>query len=80
MIEPFDISYIITGTLIPVEIPALKEWAHLILAEKMDVSILRVTNIHLDYDDANIFVSATLLDRTSFTGIIMCHNKNNNIV
>ncbi|XP_045160097.2 uncharacterized protein LOC123525262 isoform X2 [Mercenaria mercenaria] len=55
------------GTLSSLEVPAIKEWTHLVLAEKMEVSILRISNINLDYDDANVFVSATLLDKTAYS-------------
>ncbi|XP_060602473.1 uncharacterized protein LOC132755602 [Ruditapes philippinarum] len=55
------------GTLVAKEVPTIKEWSHLILAENMQVSILRISNINIDYDDANLFVSATLLDKTAYS-------------
>lgn len=54
--------------MVPLEVPTIKEWAHLIFAEKMDVSILRISDINIDYDDASMFVSATLLDKTAYSG------------
>jgi hypothetical protein len=59
---------ILIGTLVAKEVPTIKEWSHLILAENMQVSILRISNINIDYDDANLFVSATLLDKTAYSG------------
>ncbi|WAR24488.1 hypothetical protein MAR_038157 [Mya arenaria] len=53
------------GTLIRVTEKDILVWAQLVLAEKMQVSVLRVVDVKLTYDDANIFIQATLLDKTS---------------
>jgi len=35
------------------------------------VSIQRISNIQLTYDDADVFITATLLDKTSMSGKIL---------
>ncbi|XP_052264770.1 uncharacterized protein LOC127867551 isoform X5 [Dreissena polymorpha] len=52
------------GTYIPATEESVINWAQLVFAEKMGVSLLRVSGVQLSYDDANLYVTATLLDKT----------------
>ncbi|KAL4235610.1 hypothetical protein ACF0H5_004006 [Mactra antiquata] len=54
------------GALNPKDESSAKEWAHLMLSETMHVSTLRISNVHINRDDANLFISATLLDQTTY--------------
>lgn len=56
---------------------SIKSWSQLLLAEKMNVSVLRISNVQLTYDDANIFITATLLDKTDVAGIYRHKNITN---
>ena len=49
-------------------IPYLKEESHMMFAQQLGVSFLRVQHIGLDYDDAYTYISATLLGKTPPTG------------
>ena len=40
----------------------------MLMAEAMNVSYIRVQDIRLDFDNSNIYISATLLDRTPYAG------------
>ena len=46
-------------------------WAQLIFAEKMQVSVLRVVGVKMTYDDTSIFIQATLLDTTEVSGKLL---------
>ena len=54
--------------MIPTLAPTLLDFSQLQLATTMAVSVLRVTDLHLDHDNDFIYITSTLLDRTLASG------------
>lgn len=46
----------------------MKITAQRTLAEKLGVSYIRVQDIRIDYDNSNVYISATVLDRAPAAG------------
>ena len=47
----------------------MKIKAQMRFAEILNVSSIRVQDVRLDYDNSNVYISATLLDRTPAAGL-----------
>ena len=56
------------GTYKKTESIVLKELAHKEFARQLNVSVLRIQDVNLLYDDFNLYISATLLDRPPAPG------------